>query len=159
MSYRICRPTSPILWFYPRAYNRRLTAYQSHWRLTNRRVLRHPRIWLRKYHYPQCLSWPSYDCYSQVQVLKDGKVVRLCGLHSRAASVTYLLYRYSIVKDHGAYFFAPHLYEFLRPIYRGFSEVFENFSKIFLFQSISGQKKKDFAWRILLRQRNVWENS
>ena len=96
MSYRICRPTPPILWFCPRAYNRRSTAYWPHWRLTSRRVLRHPQ--LRKYHYPQPLSWPSNDCYSLVQVLKDISVVRLCSLRPRAESVTYLLYRYSVVK-------------------------------------------------------------
>ena len=53
-------------------------------------------IRVRKYHYPQPLSWPSNDCYSLVQVLKDTccpktAVVRLCSLRSRAELVTYLL--------------------------------------------------------------------
>ena len=60
-------------------------------------------IRVRKYHYPQLLSWLSNDCYSLVQVLKDTfcpktEVVRLCSSRSRAESVTYLLYRYSVVK-------------------------------------------------------------
>ena len=71
-------------------------------------------IRVRKYHYPQPLSWPSNDCYSLVQVLKDvfcltTAVVRLCSSRSRAESVTYLLYRYSVVKYQRG-FFVPHLY-------------------------------------------------
>ena len=125
MSYRICRPTPPILWFYPRAYNRRSTAYWPHWRLTSRRVLRHPQ--LRKYHYPQPLSWPSNDCYSLVQVLKDISVVRLCSLRPRAESVTYLLYRYSVVKYQWGIFCSSPI-----PMKSGFRDLFfEKKLKIF----------------------------
>ena len=66
-------------------------------------------IRIRKYHYPQPLSWLSNDCYSLVQVLKDvfcltTAVVRLCSSRSRAESVTYLLYRYSVVKYQRGFF-------------------------------------------------------
>jgi hypothetical protein len=52
---------SPILWLYPWAYNRRLPAQQSHWHLTNRRVLRHPQY--GSIIIPNLLSWPSHGCY------------------------------------------------------------------------------------------------